>query len=180
MGAAMIMGALRLHQMSRSRPSRWLSMGSLALTFLAPFANENGFLIAPLLVLLLLTRQERPSLREALRETRLHWLCTLGSLGLWSIAPQDATLSPVPIWNLEARYQNGVYLLQGLSYPVAPLARHIWAAGWGLDDLQSVLLISVPVVLLWGIILWKAGGGRPLLLAVGWFVLAIMPVCLNT
>jgi hypothetical protein len=178
MSAAMIMGALYLHQMSRLRSSRWLSAGSLALTFLAPFATENGFLIAPLLVLLLLTRQERPSLQGALRETRFHWLCTLVSLGLWLAVPQDTHSVPVPIWNLEARYQNGVYLLQGLSYPVAPLARHIWAAGWGLDDLQSVLLISVPVVLLWGILLWKAGDGRPLLLAVGWFVLTILPVWL--
>ena len=174
--AALILGSLRLYQMCESRSSPWLWAGSIGLAFLAPFAHETGILAAPLLSLLLLTSEERPSVREVLRRTRFHWLGALIGLTVWLAMPKNV---PSPhVWNLEARYQNGVYLLQGLAYPVAPLARNVLAAGWGLDDLQSILLVSVPAVLLWGLLLWKAGGGRPLALALGWFSLAVTPVWL--
>lgn len=174
--AALILCSLHLYQIGRQRSSRWLQVGSLGLACLAPFAHETGVLIAPLLSLFLLADQERPSLKGILRQTCYYWLITLVSLTIWLAVPKS--VHAPRIWNLEARYQNGVYLLQGLAYPVAPLARNVLAAGWGLDDLQSILMVSLPIVLLWGFLFWKAGMSRLLTLALGWFGIAIAPVWL--
>jgi len=172
----LVLGSIYLYLLWERRRQRVLLAGSLALALLAPFAHETGVLLPLLLTLLLLTREKPLRWKEALRSTRFHWLCALIGLGVWLIVPKN--LAPSQIWNLEARYQNGVYFLQGLMYPVAPLARSVLAAGWGLDDLQSILLVSLPVALLWGLLLWRAGGGRLLLLAVGWFALTAAPAWL--
>lgn len=172
----LILGSIRLYQMGELHSSRWLRAGSVALAFLALFAHDTGILLAPLLSLVLFTGEKRISLWESIKQTRLYWFCTFLGFVLWLIIPKD--VRPALVWNLEARYQNGVYLLQGLAFPVAPLARRILAAGWGLDDLQSTLLVSLPTVFIWGLLLWKAGGNRPLILAGGWFALAAAPAWL--
>ncbi|MBC7227579.1 MAG: hypothetical protein H5T61_10150 [Thermoflexales bacterium] len=174
---ALILGSLYFHRIAESRASGALRALSIALAFLAPLAHETGVLAAPLLCLLLMTGENRPSLPEVLRRTRFHWLASLAGLALWLMAPKG--VQPPRVWNLEARYQNGVYLLQGLAYPVAPLAKRVWSAGWGLDDLQSVLLVCMPTVLLWGWLLWKTGWRPLLLLAAGWFLLTAAPAWLT-
>lgn len=173
---AIILSSLNLYLSAEFRPSGFLSTLSVALAVLAPLAHETGVLAAPLLCLLLWTGRDRPAFSQIIRRTRFHWLGALVGLFIWLTVPKG--VQPPQIWNLEARYQNGVYLLQGLAYPVAPLARSIWKAGWGLDDLQSVLLVCVPGVLLWGWLLWKKGQQRLLLLSSGWFLLAIAPAWL--
>jgi hypothetical protein len=170
---SMILGSLCLYTVWERHRWRAFLISSLALALLAPFAHETGILLPLLLVLFLVTREEPLQWKTALRSTRFYWLCALVGLGVWLIVPKN--FAPSQVWNLEARYQNGVYFLQGLMYPVAPLARSVLAAGWGLDDLQSILLVSLPVALIWGLLLWRAGGGRLLLLAVGWFALTAAP-----
>ncbi len=174
--AACILGALYLHQIGEESPSRLWRAGSFALAWLAPLAHETGVLVALLLSLLLLTRDESTDLNDLFRRTWVYWLGALVGLTLWLIVPKG--VKTPQLWNLEARYQNGVYLLQGLAYPIAPLARRLFMVGWGLDDLQSILAVSVPAVFLWALLTWRAGGGRLLLLAGGWFTLTIAPAWL--
>ncbi len=171
-----VLGSIHLYRIAESRASSTPMVLSVALAFLAPLAHETGVLAAPLLSLLLWTSEGRPSLSRALWRTRFHWLAGLAGLAIWLAVPKG--IQPPRVWNLEARYQNGVYLLQGLAYPVAPLAKRVWQAGWGLDDLQSVLLICVPVAALWGWLLWKSGRRRLLGLACGWFLLTVGPAWL--
>ncbi len=173
---SLILGSIYMYL--RWERHRWRAFlaGSLALALLAPFAHETGILLPLLLTLFLVTREEPFQWKMALRRTHFHWLCALVRLGVWLIGSKNPVSSKV--WNLETLYQNGVYFLQGLMYPVAPLARSVLAAGWGLDDLQSILLVSFPAALLWGLLLWRAGGGRLLLLAVGWFALTAAPAWL--
>ncbi|MDW8068918.1 MAG: hypothetical protein RML46_08400 [Anaerolineae bacterium] len=170
---AIILGSLYLNLRAKSHPAGLWHALSVGLAFLAPLAHETGILTAPLLCLLLLTGEERYSLSGVLRRTRCYWLAGMVGLAIWLAVPKG--VQPPRIWNLEARYQNGVYLLQGLAYPVAPLARKVWEAGWGLDDLQSVLLVCAPVVLLWGWLLAMKGQQQLLVLASGWFLLAVAP-----
>lgn len=173
---AIILSSLSLYLLAESRPYGLWSTLSVVLAVLAPLAHETGVLAAPLLCLLLWTGEDRPRFSKVLRRTRFHWLGALVGLVIWLAVPKG--VQPPQVWNLEARYQNGVYFLQGLAYPVAPLARSIWMAGWGLDDLQSVLLVCVPGVLLWGWLLWKKGQQQLLLLSGGWFLLAVAPAWL--
>ncbi|MCX7855680.1 MAG: hypothetical protein N2556_06865 [Anaerolineae bacterium] len=173
---ASVLGSLLLFRVAESCSSRFLKAFSTLLAFLAPLAHETGVLTAPFLSLLLWTGEERPSLSGVLRRTRFHWLAGLLGLAVWLAAPKGT--QPMHIWNLEARYQNGVYALQGLAYPVAPLAKRVWNAGWGLDDLQSVLLVCGVAVALWSWLLWKTGRRQLLTLALGWFLLGVAPAWL--
>lgn len=173
---ALILGSLYLHRVAESRPFGLAGVLSIALVLLAPLAHETGVLIAPLLCLLLLTGEEQPPFAEVLRRTRFHWLGGLVGLAIWLAVPKG--VQPPQIWNLEARYQNGVYLLQGLAYPVAPLARKVLLAGWGLDDLQSILLVCGPAVVLWEWLGGRKGRQRLLALASGWFLLTVAPAWL--
>ncbi len=170
------LGSLYLYRIAESRPSGPAGTLSVALAFLAPLVHETGILTAPLLCLLLLTDEERPPFTELLRRTRFHWLGGLVGLAIWLAVPKS--VRPPQVWNLEARYQNGVYLLQGLAYPVAPLARKVLLAGWGLDDLQSILLICGPAVVLWWWLVGRKDRQRLLTLASGWFLLTVAPAWL--
>lgn len=174
---ALVLGSLLLNQIAESRSSRILNALSVFLAFLAPLSHETGILTAPLLSLLLWTSEEHLPLSAILRRTRFHWLAGLAGGILWLLAPKG--VQPMQIWNLEARYQNAVYFLQALAYPVAPLAKRVWNAGWGLDDLQSILVVCGPALILWGWLLWRAGRQRLLLLALGWFLLAAAPAWLT-
>lgn len=174
--AALILGSLYLYRMADSRSSCFLKALSIALAFIAPLAHETGILAAPLLSLLLLTGDQRISLPETLRRTQFHWLGNLTGLGVWLAVPKG--VSAPYVWNLEARYQNGVYFLQGFAYPVAPLARKILVAGGRVNDLQAILIVCGTVSLVWGWLLWKTGKGRLLALALGWFCLTIAPAWL--
>jgi hypothetical protein len=173
---ALILSSLLMYRASTRHHSRLLMAGSAGLALLAPFAHETGILITPLLFLLLLTNDEPIQVGEALRRTALHGLCAALGLAAWLWVPKG--LGRANVLNLESRWQNGVYFLQGLAYPVSPLAKGLMAAGWGLDDLQSIALVTVPVVSLWSLLLWKAGRGKLVALALGWFVLSVAPAWL--
>ncbi len=172
----LILASLWLYQLGERHARPAWRAGSVGLAFLAPFAHETGVLLPTLLVLLLLTRQDGLTVKQAVWRTRFHWLGACAGLLVWLAVPKS--LGQPQVWNLEARYQNGVYLLQGLAYPVAPLARNVTATGWGLDDLQSILFVSLPALFLWTLFLWRAKAGRPLALALGWFAVAVAPVWL--
>ncbi len=173
---AMILGALRLHQFGTRTSSRWPVGLSCGLAFLAPLVNEAGVLLPVLLSFGTLTGLRSPSLREMARRTGVCWLFALIGLGIWLAIPKEASRSL--IWNLESRYQNAAYLLQGLTYPVAPMALKLMNAGWGLDDIQSVWLVSLLMALMWGVLLARAGAGRTVALALGWFLVTGAPIWL--
>ncbi len=173
---AVLLGAIWCYQTGIRAASRWVRAAAYGLALLAPFAHETGFLLPALLSLLLLTAAERLSPGEVCRRTRGFWLCTFIVLVIWLAVPK--ALRAPQLWNLEARYQNASYLLQGLVYPIAPLARKVMGAGWGLDDLQSIWLVSLPAVLVLGGLLGMAGAGRTVALAIGWFLIASTPAWL--
>jgi hypothetical protein len=170
---ALILGALRLHRESRAHRSKTLLAASIALASLAPFAHETGVLIAPALLLLLLTEEEPLRLRDALRQIIPYCLCAALGIAVWSVVPKE--VKQVNPLNPENWWQNGVYFAQGLAYPLSPLARRLLAAVKVLTDLQAIALIVGPALLAWAFFLWKAGRGKLVALALGWFVLFMGP-----
>ncbi|HOG46149.1 MAG TPA: hypothetical protein PLB78_05840, partial [Anaerolineae bacterium] len=176
---ALILGSLALHQVqhhadaSQGKRRNWLSVASLALALLAPFAHETGVLVAPLLLLLLVTDEEPLPLRRALREVAPYAACAALGLAVWLLVPKDvSTASP---WDIESRLQNAVYFLQALAYPVTPLAARLTGPDKRLNDLAAVALVALPVVTAWALLLWKAGRGRLVALALGWFAICVAP-----
>ncbi len=178
----LILGSLLLYRASATsfpvgaQLRRLLRAASIALAILAPLANETGVLIAPLLLLLLLADDKPLPLARALRCTLPYWLCAAAGLAIWLAVPKEGSrgqlLDPATWWH------NGVYLVQGLIYPVAPLAGRLARAGRGLDALQATALVATLTTAAWCGLLWRAGRGRALALALGWFALAAAPACL--
>lgn len=185
---SLILGSLVLHQASRRRAprrgvepapaagkeySRLLKRASLALALLAPFAHETGGLVAPLLFLLLVTDEEPLPWRQALREVAPYAAFAAFGLAVWAVVPKG--VKQASVLDLESRLQNAVYFLQALAYPVAPLATRLTGPGKRLSDLAAVAVAGGPVVLAWAFLLWKAGRGRLVALALGWFALCVAP-----
>lgn len=146
---------------------------SVALAGIAPFAHETGAAIAPLLVCLLLTQEEPPPWRRAVRETLPYVLCAMVAVAVWALVPKAVKWAGLS--NLESRWQNAVYFAQGLAYPVAPLATAIVGAGRGWSDIKAVALVAFPAIGLWSFVLWRAGRARLVTLALAWFALTAAP-----
>ena len=173
---SLILGALLCYRFGSRRNSRWLRGISVALALIAPFAHETGVLIAPLLALLLLTDEKAMPVRDVLRRTWPYWVCAALGLAIWVLVPKE--VKQVGLLDMLSRWQNGVYFAQGLAYPAAPLATRLLRASGRLTDLQATFLVAVPVILAWSAALWKAGRGRLLALALGWFGLCVAPAWL--
>lgn len=170
---ALILSALLLARLGIRHCSRPLFAGSIALALLAPFAHETGVLIAPLLTVLLLIEAQPETWRASLRHTIPFWACAGLGLLVWLLVPKGDSAGA--LFDLEARWRNGVYLLQGLAFPVAPLTLRVLRVTGRLDPLQATALVSGVAVTGWSLLLWRAGRGRLVLLALGWFILAAAP-----
>ncbi len=173
----LMLGSMVAFIVGREKHRGVLVLLSLLLALLAPFANETGVLIAPLLTLFYLTLAGSTSLRRELGKVRIFWAFSLMAvLALfWLRSHSGLTMQPV---DLTSRWQNAVYFLQGLAYPVAPLAEQLKLHLPGLSDLASVLSICLPAL---AILVWlsvRLGYARQVLFAVGWYVVAIAPAWL--
>jgi len=175
---ALILGSLLLYLGSldsgwKPRGQRAARATSLGLALIAPFAHQTGVLIAPLLLLLLLTDGQPRSPKDTLRQTWPYWACAALGVALWLAMPKEPM--PPELLNLEGRWQTAVYFLQGLAYPVAPLATLLMSRARALSDLWAIVVVCLPVVIGWALLFWKAGRGRLVALALGWFVVAAAP-----
>lgn len=155
--------------------SSLLRMASLCFTLAAPFTHETGVLVALLLTLLYVTMERGLKPRQVVARTWLHWGCTLLATGALLVLRGDVGGSSA---TLESRWQNGVYFLQGLAYPVAPLATKLMVLFPGLNDLGAILIVCVPALLLLVLLYMKLGQGRLALFALGWYGVAVAPAWL--
>ena len=169
LATALILGSLIL---ARWAPANRVHRGvSIALALLASFAHETGVLVAPLLFLLLVTDDRPLSFGQALRRTLPYWLCTVFGMVAWLAVPKGSSQASPLDWS--ARWQNAVYLAQGLIFPLAPLARR--ASSLNLDNLSATALLAGTTVVLWAALLTWAGRGKLVTRAIGWFAVALLP-----
>jgi hypothetical protein len=75
---------------------------------------------------------------------------------------------------LERLFQISVYLLQGLIYPVAPLALPL-TNRFGLSDLAAIIVIGLPTLFVGAVFLLRKGRRALLLFSLLWFVLLQLP-----
>ncbi len=172
---------------------RWMRYFSLALAVLAPFAHETGVLLAPGLMLFHLTRENagelRPAapsgrfrrvltgLRRALLASAPYWVISMLALVIHLLVRQHDQAAAIKL-DPVSLLQNGVYFLQGLVYPAAPLASPLMKAFPALSDIDAVAIVSAPVVLVLCGVYLRLGQHRLLALAVGWYLLMIAPAWL--
>ncbi len=139
------------------RPGWWAA--SFAAAVLAPLAHENGLLTGLLVVLCELFIQEKPR--------RWVWPLIYLAVGavsgaVWWVA-RPAGLSTLAL-DPSGLAQNATFLMQGLSFPLAPLAQLVDGVTW------AIWAIALPTIAL---LVWD--GGRRGAYALAWFALSILP-----
>jgi hypothetical protein len=105
---------------------------------LAPFAHENGLLVIPLALILLVTQRTKPKRTDVI--TLLAWslpaiLWLSIRLGLNPVADSVGN-------NLETMGQNVVYLLQGMAYPITSVGG-LLRDQLGFNDMLTAAALSL-------------------------------------
>jgi len=169
---AMAAGAVLAYDYGRhGRGGAWIGL-ALVLAALSPLTYEAGLMVGPVIVLV-----ECVGWLDRRWPRRLSW---------WPLAFVGVTGAMAGIWramrgsgvvglglSLPDVRRNVSYLVQGLVYPVAPLAQAL--RGWlALDAELSIWLVALPTLTL---LMWsglrKSRG--TLLLGLGWFALFALP-----
>ena len=165
----LILSSLLLARWASGNP--WYRGLSIILALLAPFTHETGVLVAALLFLLLITDDPPAPFRQALRYTLPHWLCSVLGVAVWLAVPKG--LGQVNPLDWSARWQNAVYLAQGLIFPLAPLVQR--ALSLNLGNLSTIALIAGITVTSWAALMSRVGQGKLVGLAIGWFTITLLP-----
>ena len=175
--ATLVLASALLYWEGRRRNARWLIFLSLLAGFLAPFAYESGVMVP----LAILSVEVYACLRREFG--RFSRLPLLYMLLVWGIAlplvilAEPETGASLGLPALRSLWQNGIYFLEALLFPVSPVVTPL--AGTLPVD-QYVLLTAV--VLLGFIALlafyWWAKQIKLFLYALSWFVVGLLPLWL--
>ncbi len=169
----LLLAMTAVYWQARVRNSNGLLALAFVLLFLAPFEIEYGLMGSGLLGLveLVLWRQKRqpyPWLSGPLLGLALNLLFLARSLTIPKQSYGFGLPTPGRLLLIST------YFLQGLMYPISPLA--MWAmemTGWG--DVAAIWLVSLPALLVITAVLWRQGQRILLLFSLGWFVLLNLP-----
>ena len=169
----LLLAMTAVYWQARVRQSNKLLLLAFLLLFLAPFEIEYGLMGSSLLftvelVLWLQKRQPYPWLTGPLIGLLLNLLFLIRSL---TIPKQSYSFGlPTPGRLLLI----STYFLQGLMYPISPLALGIMAlAGWG--DVAAIWLVSLPALILIILVLLRKGQRGLVLFSLLWFLLLNLP-----
>lgn len=147
---------------------RWLFV-SLGLGLLAFASNEGSFLLAGLVGLFALTRLRQP--------VQWRWLILFVLLAAlyypWYQSRQADHSGTLSIRSAEAIFQNALYVVQGLTFPVQPISEVLVERG--MNDQLAVLFGTVLVLIVFGIIFIKSQRFSDLVLGIGWYTFCLAP-----
>jgi hypothetical protein len=169
----LLLAMTAVYWQARVRDSNGLLLLAFLLLFLAPFEIEYGLMGSSLmltveLVLWLQKRQPYPWLTGPLVGLLLNLLFLFRSL---TIPKQSYSFGlPTPGRLLLI----STYFLQGLMYPISPLA--IWVmkmTGWG--DVAAIWLVSIPALIVILVVLLRKRQGGLVLFSLLWFFLLNLP-----
>jgi hypothetical protein len=151
----------------------------LLVGFLAPFAYEVGVMV-PVLILAVeglgLWRQEFE---------RPNWLPLVYMILIWGLALpivlllEPETGSSLRLPSMQNLWRNGAYFLEGLLYPVTPLATPLERL-LNASSYRYVLLMAINAIGLFGLLAFYAWVRRMYLFfyALSWFVVGVLPLWL--
>lgn len=117
----LVLGSTSAYLQSRSakKGARLWWAAALILAVLAPFSHETGLLIVPLLFLVESTRPDRPALLARTLRLLPFAIPIPLYLILRSLILGERELS---LPGLETLFQNGMYFIQGIAFPLEPAA----------------------------------------------------------
>lgn len=169
----LLLGMTAVYYQSRQRHCNRLLVLALFLCFLAPFQIEYGVMSGGILLTLEVIwwqqkRQPYPWLGGVLFALLVNSLYVLR----WMTIPKQAYGFGLP--TLNRIFLISTYFLQGLMYPIAPLARPLMTR-FGLNDVAAIWAVCLPALILLVGYLLKKQQWAALLLGGGWFALLNMP-----
>ena len=182
--AFLVLSCGSLYCEARRRGTRFLLFCSTVLAFLAPFAHENGVLVGALLIAMEGLGLIRKNLGYTSRLSSLYSISALGfpiiwsTIGfpiIWSMLPKSR--EAVRFASLQSLWQNGVYFLQGLVFPVAPLAKILMRI-LPLNDFGATALVTLFTLALLFVLFRRTKRMYLLFFSVGWFVAGVLPAWL--
>ncbi|MBU0703841.1 MAG: hypothetical protein KKC18_08235 [Chloroflexi bacterium] len=176
--SAMAAGALLAYDRGRQgHGRRWIGL-ALLLAGLAPLTYEAGLLVGPLVILtegLGWLQHRWPRRPRSWRWPLAFAGLFLATLALWR-AMRGAGVTGFGL-NPSDLQRNAAYLVQGLVYPVAPLAQRL-AAWRGLDPELCLWLVALPTLALlaWSGLRWNRA---TFCLGAIWFALFALPPAIS-
>jgi hypothetical protein len=175
--ASLTLGSVLFYWEARRRHAWWLVALSLLLGFLAPFAYEDGVTVPLAIVSVEVFGRARGEFDRLSPLPGLHVLLIWGIALPLVVLHEPATGAALRLPSPPNLWQNGVYLLQGLLFPIAPLASPLARA---LPSAEYVVLAVVELLgagLLLAFYHWAKQ--MALLGYIGsWFVVAVLPLWL--
>jgi hypothetical protein len=169
----LLLAMTAVYWQARVRGSNALLVLAFLLLFLAPFEIEYGLMGSSLLLLVELVfwlqkRQPYPWLAGPLFGLLLNLLFLARSL---TIPKQSYSFGlPTPGRLLLI----STYFLQGLMYPISPLALRVMdLTGWG--DVAAIWLVSSPALIVMIAVLIRRRQLAPVLFSLAWFLLLNLP-----
>ena len=167
-------GILAVCRFVRAPQRRWLAV-MLAATALAPYFHESGVMVSAILAWAIICLDASILRRYRWLPVALFML-SAAFLVIWWIVPKtrDPFVWPGP----EMVFKNATFFLQGLTFPVQPLAtllieRFKW------NDVATIWLVGLPPLLGLAAIFRRAAGGHWFRLGIGWAALVILPSILT-
>jgi hypothetical protein len=149
-----------------SDQTRWLTV-SLACAVLAFGSNEGTLLLFGLIAL--------TEIAGCYPHAQWRWTVAYAGLGvlyfLWYRSRPNGNLEAFGLRSLETVFQNAIYALQGLTFPVQPLGRVLMQGG--LSDQVAVLVLGVPALGALAALYAYARRARHFLFGVGWYAVCL-------
>ena len=170
---ALILGSVTLYWEGQRRSNRPLLVASLGLAAAAPLAHEYGVLAGPLVGLVEAVHFRRKRAGHLSPLPVVYLALGLVFVGVWFLAPK--TRAPFRLPTMVGLQQSGVYLLQGLVWPVAPLGRVLSGNG---NTFLAVLVVALAILTLLVAFLMRSGQRTLLWLSSAWFALSVAPAWL--
>ena len=146
--------------------ARWLSF-SLVCAVLAFGSNEGTLLLFSLIGL--------TEFVGAYSRRQWRWAGAFAVLGalyfLWYRSRPSAGSQTLSLHSLETIFQNAVYALQGLTFPVQPLGRVLMQ--WGFNDQAAVLALGIPALIALAVLYYRSQQLRQFVLGAGWYAVCL-------
>lgn len=172
----LILGGVAVYCRMRQTGNLWYAALSLLAGLLALFTHENGVLLAPLLLLVIVSDPGTTGAGWRQWTRPLLWLLPLIAwFPIWRTAPKAA--GDLSFNGAEALLQNSAYFVQGIAYPLTWLGGRL-ARSTGVNDLLLVLLLSGVALAVAVAVQWFGGAGRRSILPWLWCGLALSPAIL--
>ena len=165
-----LIGMLAVCKFVRNPARRWLAVIALV-TAVAPYFHESGVMVSAILVWAILCLNGRLLRRYWWLPIALVLLSGVFVVVWWAVPKSGGARAwPPP----KMVFDNATFFLQGLTYPVQPLAtllieRFKW------PDIATIWLVGLPALAGLAVVFWRARWQRLYLLCVGWAGLIILP-----